>query len=78
MKFSFKRFWRLGSIFVVVGFVGGDVLAMATEGVDATFSRYVLGVAERYPVIPLITGVVLGHLFWPQRKHDQVSLDQHT
>ena len=54
------------------------VFAMATEGVNATFSRYVLGVSEQYPVIPLAAGVVLGHLFWPQRKHDQVSLDQHT
>jgi hypothetical protein len=73
MNFSFKRFWRLSSIFVVVGFIGADVFAMATKGLDATFSRYVLGVSEQYPVIPLAAGVVLGHLFWPQRKTDNDS-----
>lgn len=76
MKFLSERFWRMSSIFVVVGFIGVDVFAMATEGVDATFSRYVLGVAERYPVIPLITGVVLGHLFWPQEKSDPQEVQE--
>lgn len=78
MTFSFRRFWRLSSIFVVGAFIGVDVFAMTTAGVDATFSRYVLGAAQENPVIPLAAGVVLGHLFWPQPKHDQAQLDQDT
>lgn len=78
MTAKLNRFWKYGSIFAVVVFAGVDVFALATEGVDATFSRYVLAVAHDHPMIPLATGIVLGHLFWPQPKLDQARLDQAT
>ena len=66
----FRRFWKFGSAFVVVAFVVVDVLAIATEGVGATFSRYALGVASDHPIVPLAAGIVIGHLFWPQKRSD--------
>ena len=35
-------------------------------GPDATISRVIVNLSRAYPIIPLLAGVVLGHLFWPQ------------
>ena len=47
-------------------FVAYDVVAFLRGGVQATISRVTLGWARRWPLLPLLVGVVLGHLFWPQ------------
>jgi len=78
MTFSFRQFWKIGSIATIVVFAGMDIAAMAGVGVDATLSRYILGVAGAHPVIPLATGIILGHLFWPQPQYDQAELDHDT
>lgn len=29
-----------------------------------TVSQYIQGWAERWPIFPLLVGIILGHLFW--------------
>lgn len=45
-----------------------DVLVFLRGGVEATISRVVLSWAHEYPVLPFSSGVLCGHLFWPQPK----------
>jgi len=44
-----------------------DIVIYAVFGVDATISRVLLGWARDIPIVVLPVGVLLGHLFWPQR-----------
>jgi uncharacterized membrane protein len=44
-----------------------DLFAILAWGSDYTFSTVILDLAQREPVVPLLVGVVLGHLFWPMR-----------
>ena len=37
-------------------------------GDSATISRGLLDLSYQYPVIPLMFGVLAGHLFWPQSR----------
>lgn len=46
--------------------IGYDVLADREGGVTATISRVVWNSAHEYPLIPLLVGILLGHLFWSQ------------
>lgn len=41
-----------------------DVLAVWFGGRDASISAVIADSALRYPVIPLVFGLVVGHLFW--------------
>ncbi len=43
-----------------------DVVAYAIGGMPATVSAFVLETSKSWPVIPFASGVVCGHLFWPQ------------
>lgn len=44
-----------------------DIVAICTWGVDATISRIVLAWAQAFPLLPLGVGILIGHLFWPQK-----------
>ena len=37
-----------------------------TEGPSATISAEVLSTSRKWPVVPLLVGILMGHLFWPQ------------
>lgn len=43
-----------------------DIIIYNVSGVDATVSRVTLSWASDLPIIPLVIGVVIGHLFWSQ------------
>jgi len=62
-KTSFKTTWILG----VIGFalIAWDVYARAYPG--GTVSEVVLGGAMRHPILPFLSGVLCGHLFWFQQ-----------
>lgn len=55
--------WLLVSVLVTVGVV--DVWLATTQNGE-TVSSYIHRLSARYPILPLLAGVVLGHLFWPQ------------
>jgi hypothetical protein len=48
--------WGLWDIYVASNSMKGD-----------TISEIVLAWAWKRPIVPFITGVVMGHLFWPQK-----------
>jgi hypothetical protein len=51
-------------LFVVVIY---DTIAIMSGGRYNTVSSVVMDWSETYPIIPLAAGILLGHLFWPQR-----------
>ena len=51
---------------IVLGVGLYDVFAALFLPPDSTVSAIVLDLAKRYPILPLLVGIVLGHLFWPQ------------
>ena len=44
-----------------------DIYAAYRWGYDGTISRDILQASYANPIIPLATGIILGHLFWPQK-----------
>jgi hypothetical protein len=48
-------------------FVVYDIFAAIHWGAGATISRDILQIADTHPILPFAIGVLMGHLFWPQR-----------
>jgi hypothetical protein len=44
-----------------------DVIAVWRGGNGATISEVLLAAGRSYPILVLALGILLGHLFWPQR-----------
>ena len=42
-----------------------DTLILLILGPEKTFSVAIYHLSKSYPIIPFITGVIMGHLFWP-------------
>jgi len=45
-----------------------DIYVYFSPETGDTISEVMLQGAGNHPVIPFVVGVVMGHLFWPQRK----------
>lgn len=64
--------WRHVTIALLVATALGlaiyDIVAVWRGGGRATISSVLLASAHSYPIIVLAIGVLLGHLFWPQRE----------
>ena len=43
-----------------------DVYAAGWLGPDFTVSRVVLEWSRKWPIMPFLAGLVIGHIFWPQ------------
>lgn len=43
-----------------------DVLTLVWGEEEATVSYTVLALARAHPIVPLLVGILVGHLFWPQ------------
>lgn len=41
-----------------------DVVAIQMGGTEASISHMIIMYAYQYPLMPFLTGVVMGHLFW--------------
>ncbi len=56
----------------LLGLVGYDIYLALRGGYPATISYQILQVSRAEPIIPLlvglILGILLGHLFWPQKQ----------
>jgi len=44
-----------------------DVAAVVRGVPQETVSRVMLVWSERFPILPLCVGIVIGHLFWPNK-----------
>lgn len=51
-----------------LGLVAWDVYVWLSPGGGDTISEVVLGWAKKTVVVPFAFGVLMGHLFWPQRR----------
>jgi hypothetical protein len=47
----------------VLSWVLWDLVVVANHATGDTISEITLALARRYPIVPLVVGVVLGHLF---------------
>lgn len=55
-----------GVLMFCITFVGiYDVIALAAWGQAYTVSYVIKGWSSQFPMIPLIIGLVLGHILWP-------------
>lgn len=52
----------------VAALIGWDIYVWQSPGGGDTISEVVLGWAKKTVVLPFAFGVLMGHLFWPQRK----------
>lgn len=60
--------WTLFLFLVAMGAI--DLVLAFRFGSSFTISWTVLEVSKAHPVVPLLAGIVLGHLFWPQAPTD--------
>ena len=61
-------FVTLAAIVVVVWVI--DVYLFMGGTNKHTLSQAIVVVAQRYPLLPFILGILVGHLLWPMRNHD--------
>jgi len=51
-------------IVVAVVVIITDIVLYNKKGDDATISRTLLEASQSWPIIPLLAGIILGHIFW--------------
>lgn len=61
---EFTAWFLVAITFVVICF---DLMVGFRHGAELTISRQLLLVATQYPILVLGIGILLGHVFWPQR-----------
>jgi hypothetical protein len=58
------QIWLLIGVFYCLGVL--DLALLSRYGESGTLSRQILSAAERYPILPFLLGVLVGHLLWSQ------------
>ncbi len=61
---------------IVLAVVLFDVAIIAKKGKEESISAYVLRGSRNYPLMTLLTGVLLGHLFWSMSDFDWQSKEK--
>jgi uncharacterized membrane protein YhdT len=61
---KFGTVWVIGLCAVVL--IGWDIYAAMSPN-QPTISALTLNFALAHPILPFLTGVLAGHLFWPQQ-----------
>lgn len=65
MSITLIIFWAV-AIFLGVF----DIWVIATKGKHESISAYVIRGSRQYPLLVLLFGILLGHLFWSMRTDD--------
>jgi len=52
---------------VTLSLIGWDIWLACNEVAGDTISQTLLALARQYPSVPFVAGVLMGHLWWPQR-----------
>lgn len=63
-------------IFIILGVIAVaayDVWVIAKQGKFESISAYVIRTSKKAPLIVLLIGIVLGHLFWSMDTFDYLS-----
>lgn len=70
-----EKFQKITKIFILVALVsilGYDFYVFNVGGTEATISWVIFEWSYKYPLIPLFTGFILGHLFWQMKPNLQL------
>lgn len=62
--------WQAVTVWVLVALAVLVVVAdtiLVQHGQGASLSGTLLELAQKYPILPFALGVLIGHLFWPQK-----------
>jgi hypothetical protein len=59
------RFLALAFLLVLGAVAAYDLLAVFSSGAWVTVSEVIVQWSAQYPLVPLLAGVVIGHLFFP-------------
>jgi hypothetical protein len=62
--FSWGVVYVLLGVLIAVGIV--DIVLVRRNPGGPSVSSTIWGLAKEYPIIVLLVGILLGHLFWPQ------------
>ena len=57
-------------VFIVAVF---DVWVILNKGKQESISAHIIRNSKNYPLIVLLFGIILGHLFWPMKTEDIYS-----
>ena len=63
---TLRRITQIGVVVTAVIWIAWDVYAYIGGGNPATISRVITESSRDWPIIPLLVGIVLGHLFFSQ------------
>ena len=63
---NYRLVTRILILSAVVILIVWDLIAYTHGGNESTISRVVLEASRDWPIIPLLAGIVVGHLFFPQ------------
>jgi hypothetical protein len=55
---------------------GVDLWLIIRKGYSHTISARLLTLSKGYPVVPLLIGIALGHLFWPNEHACKLLVDE--
>lgn len=55
---------------VIVAVAIFDVWVIFAKSKQESISAYIIRGSKKYPLVTLIVGVVIGHLYWPMRTDD--------
>lgn len=61
------------TIFILITILAAilfDVYIIFKAGKKESISAYVIRSSKQYPLVTLLVGIVLGHLYWPMRTDD--------
>jgi uncharacterized membrane protein len=58
---------RIILLILVIVVVGWDIWVTNLGDPKASFSQVILDKSMKDPIIPFLVGVLIGHLFWPNR-----------
>lgn len=61
---NLTKIFIISALSVIIGY---DIFAVIQGGMDATISAVLLHWSREYPPVTLASGILLGHLFWPQK-----------
>jgi hypothetical protein len=56
--------------FIIAAVAIFDVWVILAKSKQESISAYIIRGSRKYPLVTLIVGVVLGHLYWPMRTDD--------
>ena len=62
-----KRVTEFMLLVIVFALAGYDIYAFAVDGPECTITRVTYAAMQRWPILGVAIGIVIGHIAWPHR-----------